>query len=148
MQPCTAPARSPSIETIAIDYREILERTPLVPWVADAQTWCFTYVGPQAAELLGFPVEDWYDPSFWTDRIHPDDRDTAVSTCMTLSEEGGGYEFSYRMVRSDGKVIWVKDIVSVEMGDAGPVTLRGFLIDITEQKALSGISIRNPRKDP
>ena len=127
----------PSIETTAIDYREILERTPLVPWVADAQTWCFTYVGPQAAELLGFPVEDWYDPSFWTDRIHPDDRDKAVSTCMTLSEEGGGYEFSYRMVRSDGEVIWVNDIVSVEMGDTGPVTLRGFLIDITEQKALS-----------
>ncbi len=109
----------------------------MVPWVADAQTWCFTYVGPQAAELLGFPVEDWYDPSFWTDSIHRDDRADAVTTCTTLSEEGGSFEFAYRMVRSDGKVIWVKDIVSVEMGDTGPVTLRGFLIDITEQKALS-----------
>ena len=105
--------------------------------MADAQTWCFTYVGPQAVELLGFPVEDWYDPSFWSDRIHPDDRSSAVSTCMTLSEEGGSYEFDYRMLRADGEVIWVNDIVSVEMGDAGPVTLRGFLIDITEQKALS-----------
>jgi len=108
-----------------------------VPWVADAQTWCFTYVGPQALELLGFPVEDWYDPSFWTDRIHPDDRENAVSTCVTLSEEGGSYEFAYRMVRSDGEVIWVNDIVSVEMGDTGPVRLRGFLIDITEQKVLA-----------
>ena len=106
--------------------------------MADAQTWCFTYVGPQAVELLGFPVEDWYDPSFWTDHIHPDDREKAVSTCVTLSEEGGSYEFDYRMLRSDGEVIWVKDIVSVEMGEAGPVTLRGFLIDITEQKALAG----------
>ena len=60
-----------------------------MPWVADAQSWEFTYVGPQAVDLLGFPVEDWYDPTFWTDRIHPDDRETAVSTCMTLSEEGG-----------------------------------------------------------
>ena len=105
--------------------------------MADAQTWCFTYVGPQALELLGFPVEDWYDPSFWTDRIHPDDRENAVSTCVTLSEEGGSYEFAYRMVRSDGEVIWVNDIVSVEMGDTGPVRLRGFLIDITEQKVLA-----------
>ncbi len=108
-----------------------------MPWVADAKTWEFIYVGPQAVELLGFPVERWYESSFWADRIHPDDCETAVSTCMTLSEEGGSYEFSYRMLRSDGEVIWVNDIVSVEMGDTGPVTLRGFLIDITEQKALS-----------
>ena len=95
------------------------------------------YVGPQAVELLGFPVEDWYDSAFWTERIHPDDREKAVSTCMTLSKEGGNYEFSYRMTRSDGDVIWVNDIVTVEMGDTGPVRLRGFLIDITREKALS-----------
>lgn len=108
-----------------------------MPWVADAKTWEFTYVGPQAVELPGFPVERWYESSFWADRIHPDDCEKAVSTCMMLSEEGGSYEFAYRMVRSDGEVIWVNDIVSVEMGDAGPETLRGFLVDITEQKALS-----------
>ncbi len=128
---------APSIDKNAIDYREILERTPLVPWVADARTWRFSYVGAQAVDLLGFPVEDWYNPSFWSDRIHPDDRDEAVSTCMTLSEKGGSYEFDYRMLRSDGEVIWVNDIVSVEMGDTGPVTLRGFLIDISQQKALA-----------
>ena len=136
VQPCTPP-RSPSIDPSTIDYRDFLESTPLVPWVADAKTWEFTYVGPQAVELLGFPVERWYDPSFWADRIHPDDREKAISTCMTLSEEGDSYEFAYRMVRSDDGVIWVNDIVSVEMGDAGPETLKGFLIDITEQKALS-----------
>ncbi len=108
-----------------------------MPWIADAKTWEFTYVGPQAVGLLGFPVEDWYDPSFWTDRIHPDDREKAVSTCMTLSDEGGSYEFAYRMLRSDGEVIWVNDLVSVEMGDDGPETLRGFLVDITGQKALA-----------
>ena len=143
MQPYSPPPpRSPiidpnAVDTRPIDYRAFLESTPLVPWVADAQTWEFTYVGPQAVALLGFPVEDWYDPAFWTDRIHPADRAHAVATCTTLSEEGGSFEFAYRMIRSDGEVIWVNDTVSVEMGDAGPATLRGFLIDITEQKTLS-----------
>ncbi len=105
-----------------------------MPWVADAQTWEFKYIGPQAVELLGFPVEDWYDPAFWTDRIHPADRAHAVDTCTTLSEEGGSFEFAYRMIRSDGEVIWVNDIVSVEMGDTGPATLRGFLIDISDRR--------------
>ena len=125
------------IEPSPVDYRQFLESTPLVPWIADAQTWEFTYVGPQAVELLGFPVEDWYDPAFWTDRIHPADRAHTVTTCTELSERGGSYEFEYRMVRSDGEIVWVKDMASVEMGDAGPVTLRGFLIDITQQKTLS-----------
>ena len=114
----------------------------LVPWVADARTWEFTYVGPQAVELLGFPVEDWFEGSFWTDRIHPDDRSDAISKCTTLSREGGSYEFADRMVRSDGEVIWVNDIVSVEMGDTGPVRLCGFLIDVTSRRHCRRLSSR------
>ncbi len=127
----------PSIDPSDVDYRAFLESTPLVPWEADAQTWCFTYVGPQAESLLGFPVEDWYDPSFWTNRIHVDDREEAIATCTRLSAVGCAYDFDYRMLRSDGSVIWVHDMVTVEMGEAGPLKLRGFLIDITESKALS-----------
>ena len=85
-------------------------------------------MGPQAFDLLGFPIEDWYDPSFWTSQIHPDDRSSTIATCARLSAEGGSYEFTYRMVRSDGRVIWVNDVVAVKMGDAGPITLKGFLI--------------------
>jgi len=133
---CHGPRR-PGIDNIDIDYRSFLERTPLVPWEADAHTWHFTYVGPQAVDLLGFPVTDWYEPTFWESRIHPSDRSGALSTCVRLSAEGGSYEFQYRMLRSDETVIWVNDIVSVEMGDTGPITLRGFLIDITESKSLS-----------
>ncbi len=109
----------------------------MVPWEADARTWHFTYVGPQAFALLGFPVEDWYEPTFWTGQIHPDDRAETIATCERLSAEGLEYEFEYRMIRSDGTVIWVKDIVAVEMGDDGPTKLKGFLIDITEQKSLA-----------
>ena len=126
-----------SIGPSRIDHREFLESSPLVPWEADARTWHFTYVGPQAVDLLGFPVDDWYEPSFWSDRIHPDDRSEAVSTCERLSAEGGKYDFEYRMLRLDGSVIWVRDIVAVEMGDIGPTKLKGFLVDITQQKTLA-----------
>jgi len=57
-------SEEPSIDPGNIDYREILERTPLVPWTADAQTWRFTYVGPQAVKLLGYPQEEWYGDNF------------------------------------------------------------------------------------
>ena len=38
------------------------------------------------------------------------------------------------MVRSDGGVIWIKDVVAVERENGVPVTLRGFLIDVTEER--------------
>ena len=104
-----------SIDTSEDRYRILLESTPLVPWEADARTWLFNYVGPQAAALLGYPVEDWYGDTFWVDRIHPDDRDATLSTCVRLSREGNDYEFEYRMIPADGTIAWICDVVSVAM---------------------------------
>ncbi len=120
-----------SFDTAEDRYRILLESTPLVPWEADARTWLFTYVGPQAADLLGYPVEDWYGDTFWVDRIHPDDRDATVSTCVRLSREDNDYELEYRMIRADGTIAWIHDVVSVEMENGEPALLRGFLIDVT-----------------
>ncbi len=123
-----------SFDTAEDRYRILLESTPLVPWEVDARTWLFNYVGPQAVHLLGYPVEDWYGATFWADRIHPDDRDAAVSTCERLSREGNDYELEYRMIRADGTTVWISDIVSVEMENGEPAVLRGFLIDVTDRK--------------
>jgi PAS domain S-box-containing protein len=123
-----------SFDTAEDRYRILLESTPLVPWEADARTWLFTYVGPQAADLLGYPVEDWYGDTFWVDRIHPDDRDATVSTCERLSRIGADYDVEYRMIRADGTIVWICDIVNVEMENGEPAALRGFLIDVTDRK--------------
>ena len=44
--------------------RLLLESTSAIPWIADARTWQFTYVGPQVV-ALGYPVENWYEQDFW-----------------------------------------------------------------------------------
>ena len=115
-------------------YRVLLESTPLVPWEADARTWRFNYVGPQAEQLLGYPVERWYEDTFWIDRIHPDDRQTTIDICQELTAKGDPYEFEYRMVRADGEIVWLCDVVDVEMQDGEPVLLRGFLVDVTRRR--------------
>ncbi|MCZ6915349.1 MAG: PAS domain S-box protein [Gemmatimonadetes bacterium] len=124
----------PSTDSNEDRYRVLLESTPLVPWEADARTWRFNYVGPQAEQLLGFPVERWYEDTFWVDRIHPDDRPETIDTCLRLSEKGGHYDIEYRMIRADGAVVWICDVVGVEMQDGKPALLRGFLVDITKRK--------------
>ena len=116
--------------------RRLLESTRIVPWEADAKSWLFTYVGPQAVELLGYPVDAWYEQDFWADHIHPDDRDSALKLCLQSSQACEDYEFEYRMLAADGRVVWIQDLVSVEAVDGAPTILRGFLIDITTQKHL------------
>jgi len=114
--------------------RVLLETTNAIPWEADAKTWQFTYVGPQAVKLLGYPVEQWYKKDFWVAHIHPEDREYAVEICQRSSSRYQDYEFEYRMVSADGRVIWIHDIVSVVAVNGEPETLRGFMIDKTAWK--------------
>ncbi len=113
--------------------RRLLETTQVVPWEGNAETLEFTYVGPQAVTLLGYPVKDWYEPNFWPTRIHPEDREFAVDLCLKASRGGSDHEFEYRMVAADGRTVWVHDLVNVDSGSE-PRTLRGFMIDVTARK--------------
>ena len=114
--------------------RQLLESTNVIPWEAECKTWQFTYVGPQAVRILGYPTDRWYEPDFWAEHIHPEDRRSALEFCETSSQLSREYEFEYRMISSTGSVVWLHDLVSVESENGIPVTLRGFMVDITERK--------------
>jgi PAS domain S-box-containing protein len=116
------------------NFRRLVETTAAVPWLADVETWVFTYVGPQAVRLLGYPLERWYEKDFWTSHLHPDDKEFAVKTCLALSKSAEDFEFEYRMMDSSGETVWVHDIVRCEHRDGKPIELRGFMIDISERK--------------
>ena len=116
-------------------FQLLAEKTTSVPWEADAKTWLFTYVGDQAEQLLGYPANRWLEKDFWLDHIHPDDREPSVQLCLKGMANGETYELEYRMLAKDGRVIWIWDIVSVDVVNGEPTTLRGFLIDISDRKA-------------
>jgi PAS domain S-box-containing protein len=116
------------------NLRRLVETTAAVPWQADVETWEFTYVGPQAVKLLGYPLEQWYQKDFWVSHLHPDDKEFAINTCLTNSERTEDFAFEYRMIASSGKIVWVHDIVKSEQRNGKPVELRGFMLDISERK--------------
>jgi PAS domain S-box-containing protein len=115
-------------------FKRLVETTNVIPWEADLSTWRFTYVGPQAFALLGYPLDDWYGVGFWPNSIHPDDRDEAVAFCQASSARGEDHDFEYRMLTADGGVVWMRDVVTVVSDEHGPKALRGIMIDITEHK--------------
>ncbi len=114
--------------------RFLLETANILPWEADAESWRFTYVGGQAVKMLGYSVEQWHEPDFWTAHIHPEDLERTIAVCLINSRTLDNYEFEYRMIASDGHVVWIHDLVSVIREGGKPKTISGFMVDITERK--------------
>jgi PAS domain S-box-containing protein len=116
-------------------YAELVNKLDGIVWEADARTFQFTFVSQRAVRLLGYPLAQWLDdPGFWPQHIHPDDRERAVSFCLACTRRGEAHDFEYRMIAADGRAVWLRDIVSVEVHDGEPVILRGVMVDITERK--------------
>jgi PAS domain S-box-containing protein len=114
--------------------RELLETVKVIPWEVDVKTWRFTYVGPQAETLLGYPLEEWYQENFWVNHLHPHDREQAIKICQTATAKGENHEFEYRMLAANGSLVWLRDIVNVVQEAGSPTILRGFMFDITDLK--------------
>lgn len=116
-------------------YQALVHSIDGIVWEADAATLQFTFVSPQAERLLGYPVAQWVtEPDFWPRHMHPEDREWAIDFCLAQTREGRAHHFEYRMLAADGRVVWIRDVVSVIVDGDRPVTLRGVMIDITAQK--------------
>jgi two-component system cell cycle sensor histidine kinase/response regulator CckA len=116
--------------------RALLDGLEAIVWEMDPVSWQFTFVSAAAEWILGHPIGQWTnEPNFWQNHIHPDDRDSAVSHCMACVADGCGHEFEYRMVASDGRAVWLRDIVHVVPASAStPAQLHGVMFDISSQK--------------
>lgn len=110
---------------------QLLEKTKIVVWEADPQTWRFTYVSEQARKVFGYPVSQWYEAGFLAVHIHPDDRERVLSILLKQSHATEQYDFMFRLLAKNGRVVWVHNLVSATHGAK---SLRGFMIDITDRK--------------
>ena len=115
-------------------FRQLIETTHVIPWEMNARTFQFTYIGPQAVNILGYPVEEWYQNNFWPTHILPEDRAEALHYHQQALQKHDQYQFDYRMIAADGHIIWIHNITQVRSGKHGIEKLHGFLIDVTERK--------------
>ena len=108
-----------------------------IVWRADPDDFRFTYVSKQAEKLVGYPVSAWYEPDFWVNHLHPDDREWAVNFCLNATQQGKDHHFEYRFRKADGSYIWIHNQVSVQTDAEGrPIRVTGLLVDVTEQKQI------------
>jgi PAS domain S-box-containing protein len=117
-----------------VQYRRLVESANAIPYEFDVAKKRFSFVGPQAVAILGYPLQRWFEDGFWASHIHPDDRDDAQAYTHQAISAGIDHSFEYRMRHQKGHYTWLRDSVRVVMGEEGPSVLRGFLFDVTERK--------------
>ncbi len=118
-------------------YRALVEQIPAIVYidVADA-TMATTYVSPQIEALLGIKPQEYIeDPDLWTKRLHPDDRERALTTYLQGRESGKPFTFEYRLLSGDGSHVWFRDSAVVVRDERGePAFIEGVMLDITDRK--------------
>lgn len=102
-----------------------------------AGTRTLRYISPNA-NLIGMNVDALRKGYKLTeDYIHPEDRDSVLDAIYQAVANGvTDYVQIYRMVRDDGKQIWVENEVMVNRISDGEAEISVLLTDITEQKEM------------
>ncbi len=117
-------------------YEALVSSVEGVVWEADPSTAQFLFVSSAAQRMLGYSVEEWLQPGFWVEHLHPDDREATINFCRVESLAGRSHVFDYRMFAADGRILHIRDYVTVLMESGKPQLLRGILVDITAQKQI------------
>jgi PAS domain S-box-containing protein len=141
-------------------FRELTEDGPVVAYSFELTyeegewppTLRMTYVSPQSADLVGYPVSYWLDDwRIWIEMIHPDDRERVMEDTEKSWRTGKAWNLHYRVIRGDGTVIWLHDTGRMLEHDAAgrPWRFLGVLLDATEDqesKARLQLSEENHRR--
>lgn len=106
-----------------------------VVWEGEPGTHSCTFISQKVKDILGYTAQEWIDsPSFWLDHLHPEDKEWVKIFSEKATAERRKHDYEYRMLANNGKMIWIRDIVSVIDEPGQPLKLRGIMIDITNKK--------------
>ena len=108
-----------------------------IVWETDAEV-NFTFVSKKVELILGYSSEEWLaSPNFWADHIYHEDKEFVLNYCSAQTAASLDHDFEYRMVAKNGDIVWLRDIVNLEIDTNGKLlNLRGIMIDITKTKEI------------
>jgi diguanylate cyclase (GGDEF)-like protein/PAS domain S-box-containing protein len=121
-------------------YRTLVEQLPAALYVgpylqAEDSNFTLWYISPEIERILGYPRERWLqDPTAWLEVIVPEDRDRWVTSDPGPPSRDRRTRVEYRVVRSDGQHVWLRDEWVVIQDSAGQWFHQGLLLDVTEQR--------------
>ena len=101
-------------------------------WIVDPRTRKLVYMNSAYERIWGRPAAPVYeDLSHWLDGVHPDDL-PRVAQAAEQANAAGMYETEYRMIRPDGRLVWIRGRGFPLFGADGRMRyMAGFAEDVT-----------------
>jgi PAS domain S-box-containing protein len=119
-------------------FRALVEQLPAAVYIEDLGASSGFYFSPQIERLTGYSPDEWAsEPDFFSQVLHPEDRDRVLGAFARAHETHEPLQIEYRVVAKDGRVIWIQDDAAVARDDhdGQPLYFQGFMVDITERRA-------------
>jgi PAS domain S-box-containing protein len=119
-------------------FRELAENIREVFWLSDSKNRRMDYISPAYERVWGRSCESLYAaPKSWMEAVHPQDKEQVLaSVAMRTPDEP--YHSTYRIVRPDGSIRWIRDRgFPVRDENGAVVRFAGIAEDITESKAIA-----------
>ena len=124
--------RSARAEAQAVErrFRDMVEGVDAIVTEFDLTARRTLFISGRIERLLGYTAEQWMrEPEFWRDHVHPDDRERVLAFAAAEIAAGRDFVQEYRMVAADGRVVWLRDSVTVS-GER----LRALKVDVTARR--------------
>jgi PAS domain S-box-containing protein len=117
-------------------FQALVEQLPAAVYMhAEEGDETLIYLSPYFEELTGFSIErdrPCINGAAWLDLVHPDDRERVQREGEAYDRQLNQMSQEYRLRRADGSYIWINDIFSAMIDDAGQVIAwQGIMLDIT-----------------
>ena len=118
-------------------FRQLAENIDEVFWLTDTRKGVTLYINPAYEKIWGRTRESLYrNPAGWLEAVHPEDRERIREAAATRQAKGA-YDETYRIVRPDGTIRWIRDRACPVHEESGEVyRVVGTAEDITEQRSL------------
>lgn len=115
-------------------FRQLAENVGEVFWLTDVSKEQMLYVSPAYEAIWGRAVSSLLvSPRSWLDLVHPEDRERVERALQR--QASGGYDETYRIVRPDGEVRWLRDRAFAVHDESGQVfRVAGVAADVTQVK--------------
>jgi len=128
------------LQRIESKYGPLAEGVPSVAYVYEpgVNGQCL-YISPSIERVLGFTQESWIaDGGLWDRLLHPEDADRVISNELDCARSGEALVQEYRISRADGRIVWIRDEMTVVRGDSDselPLFF-GVFLDVSDRKRM------------
>ena len=122
----------------AARFRTLVDQIPAIVYIdpLEPEPVAAHYISEHIERMLGVsPTTAVGNDDWWVQLLHPDDRQRAMAESDTADLDRTPYRSEYRMVATDGRVVWIHDeAVLVDGTDGEPAYWQGVMHDISERK--------------